>query len=119
MNPVSVKGCCIRFPETGPVMQEDATHASVGIASVAIDAAGGGLRVTHTESAPVVTIMPVLDETLSQRGLTVGGSGGAAYSICVFYHPDHGQLDLRNPAHYALLMGSTTNLWYTVVQYTP
>ena len=109
------KGCCIRFPETGPTILADSSHHNVGIASVEIDTATGYLRVTHSQPAPVVAITPALDETLIQRGVTVGGSGGGGFTLCVFYHPTHGVLDLRDPADYAVISGATSNLWYSVV----
>lgn len=111
----AVKGCCIRFPDTGPEILADSSHHSIGIASVSIDDATGHLCITHDRAAPVVSISPVLDETLMQRGLTVGGSGGGGRTLIFFKHATLGVLNLKNPAHYAVLTGTTTNLWYSVI----
>lgn len=111
----AVKGCCIRFPETGPEILADNSHVSVGIASVSIDDATGHLCITHDRAAPVVALSTVLDETLMQRGLTVGGSGGGGRTLVFFKHPTAGLLNLKRADHYALFAGPTANLWYSVI----
>lgn len=120
-NPTAMRGCVIRFDTlsaTGnsvvPRIHDNASHYCVGVASVKADwssgSGAGNLVITHTESLPVVSIAISPDETLTERGISCGASGGlgetriACYDRAGAYVPAHSK---------AKLYGPYANLWIT------
>lgn len=110
----AILGACVRLYDTGPELHTNPAHVALDVASVHVGPDDGFLWIVHASSAPVVAILCSPDETLTSRGITAGASGGTNYSRVRF--AEHGvPLDLRDPAHYAKVAGSSSNLWYAVV----
>lgn len=106
-------GACIRLYPDGPALHVNDAHSACGVTGAHIGD-DGYLWITHAQSRPVVAIVPVPDETLTARGITAGASGGTNYSRVLL--AEHGvALDLRDPADYAKVAGSFSNLWYFVL----
>lgn len=113
------RGGCIRLTDTGPVIHANSAHVASGIASAHIDPSDGWLWIVHDGSLPVVAVLCSPDETLAARGILIGASGGTTHSRVRFTRVTSTAvtpLDLRNPAHYAQVAGTNSNLWYAVVQ---
>ena len=111
-------GGCIRLYATGPEWHVDADHWIEGIdptVDPVIDSSG--FLTFHTiEKNAVVSISPSPDETLTARGISVGGSNGSYLVRLRFYKEGVGPLNLNNPAHWDYIEGEFSNLWIIVVQ---
>jgi hypothetical protein len=124
-NPV-IKGGCIRLYDTGPEWHVDSDHHTLGI-DTSIDPVidESGLLTFWTEDfAPVVSIMPTPDETLTARGIDVGGSNGSHLVRLQFYKDginggNGTPLDLNNPIHYSRVSGQYSNVWIVIVSDPP
>jgi hypothetical protein len=124
-NPV-IKGGCIRLYASGPKWHVDVDHHTVGIDPTidpVIDSAG--LLTFWTEDkAPVISIDPSPDETLTARGISVGGSNGSHLVRLQFYKDginggNGTPLDLNNPVHYDRVSGEYANVWVVIVSDPP
>lgn len=124
-NPV-IKGGCIRLYATGPEWHVDSDHHTLGI-DPTIDPVidSSGLLTFWTEdAAPVVSISPTPDETLTARGIDVGGSNGSHLVRLQFYKDginggNGTPLDLNNPVHYSRVSGQFSNVWVVIVSDPP
>jgi len=119
-NPV-VKGGCIRLYADGPRWHVDTDHHTLGIDPTidpVIDSSGL-LTFWTEEKAPVVAIVPAPDESLTARGIDVGGSNGSHLVRLQFYkdgtNGSNGTpLDLNNPVHYDRVSGPYVNVWVLI-----
>lgn len=119
-NPV-VKGGCIRLYPAGPKWHVDTDHHTLGIdpsIDPVIDSAGL-LTFWTEEKAPVVSIVAAPDESLTARGIDVGGSNGSHLVRLQFYKDGiNGSagtpLDLNNPVHYDRVSGPYVNVWVLI-----
>jgi hypothetical protein len=124
-NPV-VKGGCIRLYPDGPKWHVDTDHHTLGIDPTidpVIDASGL-LTFWTEEKAPVVSIVPSPDESLTARGIDVGGSNGSHLVRLQFYkdgtNGSNGTpLDLNNEIHYDRVSGPYVNVWVLIYSNPP
>jgi hypothetical protein len=112
-TPAVVRGCVIRFHDTGPAifreLQPSLHWCVVGVSVLA----NGDLEVVQTLAAPVVSVTVEEDETLSTQGIIAGASGGVRTTVVRFYSTQSGkQLRADSP----LLQDTSANLWMTWVQ---
>lgn len=114
---LAIRGGCVRLYSDGPAIHANPLHIATGLDHVEIGPEGW-LWVHHRPGWPVVAILPVPDETLAGRGILTGASGGTGYSRVKFTQVTASgpvELDLRDPAHYARVAGTYSNLWFLVV----
>lgn len=112
-----VRGGVIRFTPTGPELHVNGAHQSYGIdpRSIKINAAGN-LEFRLDGTLPVMTAQVSPDETLVERDIEGGLSGGASLCIVTFTHKGR-KLNLRWPSHYNLIAGPVSNVWIGVTSY--
>lgn len=116
---LAIRAVCVRLYPEGPAIHANAAHVATGVASVRIGEDDGWLWIVHDSSHPVAAILCSPDETITARGILAGASGGTNYSRVRFTEVTPTgpvPLDLRDPAQYAKVAGSSSNLWYAVVQ---
>lgn len=110
----TVGGCAIRFDEVSgmPKVHANNVHFCAGVSSVGIDARTGFLEIKLSASRPIVSFYTSPDETLTERGIIAGGSGGVNRILVNFYDSQNAKpLDLNVPADRMRLAGKTSNLW--------
>lgn len=119
-NPVSSRGCVIRFDQLSssgksvtPRILVNSTHYCVGISSVSVDWGNGNLVLSGTDG-PVVVAFAEEDETFSRWGIMCGPSGGPGKTQVACY--DDG---VKVPAYSKRLYSSSANLWVGVQSWTP
>jgi hypothetical protein len=106
-----VTGCVIRFESGGPAIHANSTHRCTGANSVSVEA-DGDLLIRSDHHGAVISMTAEEDETLSQRGILAGPSGGTGTTIVRFYSTKTGAA-VR--ADSAVLKGTYANLWMTWV----
>lgn len=115
------RGCCIRFDEDGPYLHTNSTHQSVGIIPSSLKITSiGDLEFQLDITLPVITTSISEDETLTTRGIAGGLSGGGGLCIVRFRQEGMGhnsKLWLKDPAHYAEIAGSTSNIWVGITSF--
>lgn len=110
---VSIRGCVIRFDEltptgaTKPRIHANETHRCVGVTRVHADRESGDLFIRSDSHAPIMSISVSPDETLAQRGITCGASGGIGLTRIRCFDRDGNQV----AAHSAAIFGPRANLW--------
>lgn len=105
-------GCCIRFDSRWgyPTVHANSQHISVGVKSVSISDSGN-LEIKH-DGGPIVTMIASPDETLVEKNIQVGLSGGGGTTVAKFYDGNLGRLlDLSNGSDWLRLYGQWSNLW--------
>lgn len=120
---VTVRGGVIRFLSSGPFLYTNKTHQSVGIIpeSVKINDSGD-LEFRLDVGLPVVSLWADPDETLTDRKIMAGISGGGSLCIVRFSRADDPigvKIDLNTMGGYGRLRGTTSNVWVGVVSYNP
>lgn len=115
---ILVSGCVVRFsdPEGWPEIHANASHIAAGVESVGVDESSGWLEVIQSEmdapSTPIIWAAANVDETLAQRGIILGPSGGTNRTRFAV-HDTHLRrtLDLREESHRMRLQGENSNVW--------
>lgn len=111
-----LSGGCIRFgPKTetntiGIYVHHNAAHASVGIRSLSLDSKGRLVVQQSGMGGPIVTMGAWADESLVERGISLGCSGGTGKTVISVARNGRG-LDLRDRSDYALVEGPYCNAW--------
>lgn len=111
-------GGCIRLYGSGPEWHVDNDHWIAGIdptVNPVIDSSGF-LTFKTIEKNAIVSISPSPDETLTARGISVGGSNGSQLVRLRFYKEGVGPLNLKNAKHWSYVQGEFSNLWILIVQ---
>lgn len=109
---IEMNGGVIRLDrKKGVYLHTNSTHHSVGIEKVYIDKKDGSLVVVRSEGGAVVSTVVTPDETLSEKGVTVGLSGGGKVSK-VFFYKDGRRVKLHYPKEYKQVASSTSNIWF-------
>jgi hypothetical protein len=111
-------GGCIRLYTTGPEWHINSHHVTVDFDTSAPPeiTAAGDLWVPLTQNLPVVAAIASADETLTERGITAGISGGVSGCTIRLYKVGVGRLRLNQAEHYALAAGENSNLWLMIVR---
>lgn len=112
-------GGCIRFTDTGPEWHINTRHTTVGFDTTVPPqiTSEGDLYATMTETLDVVAAIASPDETLAEKGVWAGVSGGVGH--CKIRLRKYGlptPLDLNDPDHYASVRGEWSNLWLFVLR---
>lgn len=113
-------GGCIRLYPSGPQWHVNTMHALIGFSGEPyINPVNGWLSIELAPPhLPVLAAYVLPDETLVNRRIMAGVSGGV--SACnVLLSDSSGRLDLRNPADYAKVAGEGANLWCAVLGMIP
>lgn len=97
-------------PSKGVYLHTNDTHHSRGIKSVRIDSKTGGIRVTRDKMDAIISVSADADETLSERKIVAGISGGGVTTI-IFLYKDGRKLNLNNKNDYKLVASPSANLW--------
>lgn len=116
-NPTALRGCVIRFdtlsPSGGtvvPRIHANESHACVGVTSLAVDwsPASYGDLIIHNTAGPnmVVSVFAEEDETLAQRDIQCGPSGGGTTTRIRCYRDG-----VKVPAQSLEMYGPNVNLW--------
>jgi hypothetical protein len=109
---IEMNGGVIRLDrKRGVYLHTNSTHHSVGIEKVYIDKADGSLVVVRSKGGAVVSTVVTPDETLSEKGVTVGLSGGGKVSK-VFFYKDGRRVKLHYPKEYKRVASATSNVWF-------
>lgn len=123
-NGSSVSGGCLRFYSSGVEIHVNDTHVNNAITGFG-DEEGqpfdekGRLIIRHTApGGAIITIAASADETLTERGITAGCSGGVGRTL-VQLAQNGVPLDLREDADYAKVAGNYSNLWMLWVHHAP
>jgi len=113
----NMNGGVIRLdPTKGVYIHVNDSHHSVGIENAYIHKTNGSLVIVKDNKNPVVTTTVLPDETLAEKGITLGLSGGGKVSH-IFFYKDGKQLKLHWPSHYKQVASATSNVWFTSVTY--
>lgn len=110
---MDLRGCVIRFDRrdaaghTKPRIHVNEMHYCIGVDRVHADHETGDLVIQGPPAGPIVFITVSPDETMTQRGIDCGASGGAKLTKIRCYDRDGGQV----PAHSPELYGREANLW--------
>lgn len=115
---VLISGCVVRFdtPDGSPRIHANQAHLCAGVESVRIDPGSGALQVFQTVSGvkdyAILFAIAQADETLGDRGIVAGASGGTGDTHYYFSDLKLGRrLDLRNPSDRMRLQGKYSNAW--------
>lgn len=100
------------FESGGPYIHANSTHVSVGVVDVHVTTAGQ-LEVVNDGGAPIGSIACVPDESLVQRGIDLGPSGGAPGTRFTARQEGVGQLNLTQQADWDAIAGVNCNVWLT------
>ena len=125
-NPTAMRGCVIRFDtlsDTGnsviPRIHANESHQCVGVSSIYADwsdtSTRGDLVIKGTDTNRVVSIMVSPDETMVQRGISCGASGGGTTTRVRCYDRD----GVKVPSYSLELYGPNTNLWMSWTVWMP
>ena len=112
-NKIAIRGCAIRFDErdahkkTVPRIHANQAHYCVGVSSVSADAKTGELVVRSETEGPIVSLAVSPDETLTERGISCGASGGGHVTRVRCFDRDGTRLRADGPE----LFGKYSNLW--------
>lgn len=125
-NGSHTSGGCLRFYTSGVELHTNSTHVNNAITGFGPAGDGvdifdekGRLVVKHKLYGPaIITVGAFPDETLSERGITAGVSGGVGTSL-VQLAQNGTPLDLRNETDYAKVAGQYSNLWMLWVHHGP
>lgn len=119
------RGCVIRFDTLSasgnsvvPRIHANSTHTCIGVTSVRADwTTHPGDLVLENAGGPtnVVAVHVTSDETLTERGITCGPSGGGQTTRLRCYDREGTFV----PAYSLELYGPTTNLWVSWTMYVP
>lgn len=110
---ITIRGCVIRFDRrtasgaTEPRIHANETHRCVGVTRVDADRNTGELVIKSDIHEPIITISVSPDETLVQRGISCGASGGLGVTRISCYDRDGKQVAADSRAIY----GPSANLW--------
>lgn len=110
---ITVRGCVIRFDErtssgaTKPRIHANETHRCVGVTRVYADRSTGELVIKSDVHEPIISISVSPDETMVQRGISCGASGGLGVTRISCYDRDGKQVGADSRAIY----GPSANLW--------
>lgn len=109
-------GGCIRFSDATPTWHVNTAHSTVGVdlASLHVNELGMVQFDLTPPKLPVVAAIAVPDESLASRGIVCGVSGGVEGCRIQFHQAGFGDLDLNDPAHYARIRSSGSNVWFLV-----
>jgi hypothetical protein len=114
---IQISGAVIRLEPEGVSILDNTSHTPVGVAAAYINPVCGCLTVERdTTINNVITTSVTVDETLARLDIEIGLSGGGLVSNIYFYK-DGQRLYVNNPAVYAELATSVTNIWFMVVSY--
>ncbi|MGB6021665.1 MAG: hypothetical protein WBG89_04985, partial [Ornithinimicrobium sp.] len=105
-------GGVIRFSSRWgyPQVHTNASHVAVGVSRAYVNT-DGNVTIENT-GGPVVSIVADPDETLTERGVSVGLSGGSGETIATFYSSKLGRaLDLNRGTDWKQVYGTYSNLW--------
>lgn len=115
---IVISGGCIRIdPAQGVYLHTNETHHSVGIESVGIDSTTGYLCVRRFKGDAIISVIAAPDETLAQKGITFGPSGGGRKTLIKMFNRNGELLDLREPSHFNQVASAYTNIWITFFSY--
>ena len=108
-------GGCIRLTDDGPQWHINTRHTTVGFdTSVEPEiTAAGDIYVSLVDTLDIVSLMVNVDETLAEKGVWVGGSGGVS-GVTIKMRKNGATnipLDLNNSSDYASVKGAYSNLW--------
>lgn len=110
----TVGGCVVRFePRTGrPKVHSNRAHYCAGVRKVSVDRRTGLLEIELMQSRPIVSFYVEPDETLTERGVTAGGSGGVNRILVRFYDTKTDRpLNLNLATDRRRIAGPTSNIW--------
>ncbi|WP_068399692.1 hypothetical protein [Kribbia dieselivorans] len=114
-------GCAIRFSGSTyrPVKHYNDAHICANITTLRITSSGQ-LEANFARRAAVVSITVDEDETLTERGIMAGASGGVAKANISFYDTKaKRRLNLTKRADRARIGGKTANIWLSFLQVGP
>lgn len=98
------------FTDGGPYVHANSAHRSVGVKAVKVDSAGQ-LVVNTDGGSPIVSTFASADETLTERGIWCGASGGSGTTNYRCYKAGKGRLYLNRQADWDLISGQYANIW--------
>jgi hypothetical protein len=113
-NPTAARGCVVRFDtltpsgaSVAPRIHANESHTCVGVSSVSLDWSNGDLIINNTGgSNNVVSVFAEEDETLAQRDIQCGPSGGGTTTRIRCYRDG-----VKIPAYSLEMYGPNVNLW--------
>lgn len=113
-NPTAVRGCVIRFDtlsasgaSVAPRIHANESHTCVGVSSISLDWTSGDLIINNTGgSNNVVSVFAEEDETMAQRDIQCGPSGGGTQTRIRCYRDG-----VKIPAYSLDMYGPNVNLW--------
>lgn len=109
----TMRGCVIRFDRvdragrTAPRKHENGSHRCVGVNRVYADHESGDLVITGPAGGAIVFISISPDETMTEKGISCGASGG----IGVTHVRCYDRSGVQVPADSDQLFDPTANLW--------
>lgn len=108
---LTISGGVIRIdPTQGVYLHTNDTHHSRGIKAVGIDTRTGGIKITRDSTDAIISVSADADETLADRNIVTGVSGGGVTTIVMLYQ-DGERLDLNDPVDFKKVAGTTSNFW--------
>lgn len=112
-NKVAIRGCVVRFDKkdasgekTVPTIHANESHYCVGVTDVDVEA-DGDLVVRSDTVGPIMSLAVSSDETLTEKGITCGGSGGGGTTIVRCFDRD----GTKVRADGREIHGARSNLW--------
>jgi hypothetical protein len=103
-------GAPIGLRDSGPEIIADGPHVAVGVVGVSINGAGNLVIETDGSIDPICIAGATPDETLSGVDVDCGPSVASASTVVVF-SKNGVHLDLNNATDYAVVKGSSSNIW--------
>ena len=107
----TMSGFAMRFddPTGAPRVHANAQHISVGVRDITVT--DRGVEISH-DGGPIVSMVVTPDETLIERGLKFGLSGGGGNTVLRIWDEKASRyLDLRKSADWDRVRGPYCNLW--------
>jgi len=112
-NPIIERGCVVRFDTLNgagtkvvPRVLDDYFHHCVGVTSIYVDTAGN-LAINNTGGTnEIVFVVAEEDETLVDRNITCGPSGGGTITVVACYQNGN-----RIRVDSLAIYGAGSNLW--------
>lgn len=114
-----IGGCVIRFDTLDgagnvvPRIHENEAHDCRRVDSLEV-LSNGQLRVHLDDALPIVSLVTQSDETMIQKGVTCGASGGREVVNLTCYDRTGTKVRADDPAMYS----PVSNLWFTIISST-